>query len=233
MKSKNRQLVLDLPHREALGRDDFLVTRSNQAAVALIDLWPDWPARGAILVGPAGSGKTHLVEVWRHRTGAARLPVNEMSIEAAPSSIASGAVAVEDLDGGKMPERALFHLLNLAKQQDASVLLTAKSTPEGWGVELPDLLSRLKALPVVAIQPADDDLLRGVLVKLFVDRQLAPDEQVVSFILTRMPRSLEAARELVAEVDRQALVERADITRPLVARVLQELTTRDLFGDTE
>lgn len=229
MKGQGRQLVLDLPHRQALGRDDFLVTASNSAAVALIDHWPDWPAHAAVIVGPPGSGKTHLVEVWRQRSKATRVQAADVKVETAPEILLSGAVAIEDA-APPLNERGLFHLLNLAKQQDSSVLLTAETRPEHWKVALPDLLSRLKAIPVLEILPPDDALLRGVLVKLFFDRQIAAAESTISFMLARMPRSLGAARLMVAEIDRRALEERAEVTRPFVAKVLADFSAPGLFG---
>jgi chromosomal replication initiation ATPase DnaA len=232
MKGRGRQLVLELPHRQALGRDDFLVTESNSAAVALIDHWPDWPAHAAIIVGPPGSGKSHLVEVWRQRSKATRVQAADVNVEIAPEILKSGAVAVEDA-ASPLNERGLFHLLNLAKQQGSSVLLTAETRPEKWKIALPDLLSRLKAIPVLEILPPDDALLRGVLVKLFFDRQIAAAESTISFMLARMPRSLGAARLLVAEIDRRALEERAEVTRPFVARVMGDFSAPGLFSDED
>ena len=232
MTGRGRQLILQLPHRQALGRDDFLVAESNAAAVTMIDHWPDWPAHAAIIVGPPGSGKSHLVEVWRQRSKAARVEAAEVRVETAPELLRSGAVAVEDA-APALDERGLFHLLNLARQQNSSILLTAQARPEQWKIALPDLLSRLKAIPVLEILPPDDALLRGVLVKLFFDRQIAVDEATISFMLTRMPRSLGAARLLVAEIDRRALEERAEVTRSFVARVLAEFSAPGLFGDED
>ncbi len=232
MKGRGRQLVLDLPHRQALGRDDFLVTGSNTAAVALIDHWPDWPAHAAMIIGPPGSGKSHLVEVWRQRSKAARVQAADIRVENAPDLLISAAAAIEDL-APPLPERGLFHLLNLARQQESSVLLTAQTRPEHWKIALPDLLSRLKAIPALEILPPDDALLRGVLVKLFFDRQIAAAESTISFMLARMPRSLGAARLLVAEIDRRAMEERAEVTRPFVAKVMGDFSAPGLFGDED
>ncbi len=226
-----RQLVLDLPHRVALGREDFLVGPSNEAAVALIDRWPHWPGNTVIITGPPGSGKSHLVEVWRQASGARRANTAALTREAVPDLIATGNLALEDLPGQALDETALFHLLNLTRQSGAKLLLTATLHPAHWPVQLPDLASRLRALPVVTLGVPDDSLLRGVLAKLFVDRQLAVDDSVLSYLLARMPRSLEAARRITAEIDARALTERSEINRAFVARVLGGFHAPDLFGD--
>jgi chromosomal replication initiation ATPase DnaA len=226
-----RQLVLDLPLRTARGRDDFLVTPSNAAAVAVVDSYPDWPHYGVVLLGAAGSGKSHLLEVWRQAAGACLIAAPELSSEAPDALLRNGALAIDDAPGKSLDERALFHLLNLARQTASHVLIASTMDPAHWPVTLPDLASRLKALAVTRLDPPDDVLLRGVLVKLFADRQLAVDESVVSYLMLRMPRELEAARHLVAEIDQLALVEKAAVTRALAARVLQRMTEPGMFPD--
>ena len=214
-----RQLILDLPHRAALAAEDFLVSHSNAAAVAMVDRWPQWPASALILVGPPGSGKSHLVEVWRQRSQAQRIEARDLISEKVPGLLERHALALEDAGLG-VNETALFHLLNLAHQQNAHVLITSSLNPGQWIVTLPDLQSRLRAAPIVEIGAADDALLRGVLVKLFADRQLAVEETVISYLVNRMPRSLAAARALVAEIDARALEQKVPVTRSFAARVL-------------
>lgn len=224
------QIPFDLPHREALGREDFLVSPANEAAVAQIDRWPDWLAHGLLLIGPAGSGKSHLAEVWRQRARASRHAASSLTVAEVPAVLASGAAVIEDAAQG-CDERALFHLLNLAREQKASLLITARSHPLAWGLAIPDLLSRLKALPIASLGEPDDALLRGVLVKLFADRQIAIDEAALSLMLARMERSLGAARDLVAEIDRRAMIEKAEVSRPFIARVLSGWQEPGLFGE--
>ena len=219
-----RQLVLDLALRPALGRDDFLVTGSNRAAVAMIDRYPDWPSYGVVLVGAPGSGKSHLLAVWRQAAGARLADAADIGREPPDRLLAGGALAIDAAPGGALDERALFHLLNLARQTGAHVLLASEMDPAQWPVALPDLASRLKALAVARLEPPDDGLLRGVMVKLFADRQLTVDESVISYLMLRMPRSLEAVRALVAGIDRLALTEKVPVSRGLAARVLQDLS---------
>jgi chromosomal replication initiation ATPase DnaA len=233
MTTKARQLVLDLPHRPAQGRDDFLVTPSNAAAVQMIDRWPEWPSNAMVLAGPPGSGKSHLTEVWRQKSGASRVGANDLRVGEVPRLLAGGALAVEDAPGLKLDEAALFHLLNAAREARASLLMTSRTHPGAWQVRLPDLVSRLRALPVTEIGLPDDALLRGVLVKLFADRQLAVEETAVSYALMRMPRSLDAARGLVAEIDRQSLEAKREVTRSFVAQVLASHEAPGLFDGEE
>ena len=233
MEGKAQQLILDLPHRQALGREDFLVTSTNKEAVALIDQWPNWPGHAAIIVGPAGSGKSHLVEVWRQASGANL--VHRLAFEDVPDAINNGALAIEDLHNTNtnIDERAIFHAINLAKQQNAKILFTSRMRPATQNFTIPDLASRLNAMPIVNILAPDDALLRGVLVKLFTDRQINVDEALISYLLLRMPRSLEAARTLVAETDRLAFEQKAEITKHFVAKVLNTMTSPDLFTTIE
>ncbi len=212
-----KQLAFDLGHRAALGRDDFLVTPSNAAAVALVDQWPKWPGHAAVLAGPAGSGKSHLATVWQTTSGAKCIAAEALTVDAVPALLDRGALIVENVPQQNVAERPLFHLLNHAQQNGGSVLITASAWPLQT-VGLPDLQSRLQALPVAHILPPDDELLRGVLVKHFADRQIAVDEALVSYLVTRMPRSLDVARQLVARIDAEALEQSAEVTRGICGK---------------
>lgn len=218
-----RQLTLDLPHRPALGHEDFLLGDSNRAAVAAIDGWPSWSHPVLVLSGPAGSGKSHLAHVWRLRSGATALTAGQLTDGSIVGLRASAAcVVVEDIDRGIGDQRAMFHLLNLARELRFQILVTARSEPGAWALSLPDLRSRLRQATLVRISVPDDGLLRAVLVKLFADRQLTIEPQVVGQIALRMERSMEAALGLVAEIDKRALETHRKVSRALVAEVMGE-----------
>lgn len=219
----HEQLVFDLPHRPALDADDFLVSASNQAAVDLIDRWPNWPNPAVVICGPAGVGKSHLVNVWRSRTGAEQVAAVELDEERARAFSAGAALAIEDIDRGIGSESALFHLLNLAREHQKSLLLTCRVAPGDLAAEVADLRSRVRALPVAMIEPPDDALLQGLLVKLFSDRQLRVDPATISYILTRMERSAESALRVVSEMDRLALATHRRATRALAREVIYKL----------
>ncbi len=213
-----QQLVFDLALRPALGAEDFMVSSANAAAIALVDRWPDWPLASAFVAGPARSGKSHLANVWRLKSRAGK-PIEAPALrEDAISELARhGALVIEDVDRGVGDERVLFHLLNLAREHRHSLLITSARAPGDLDIALPDLRSRLRALPLVHIEAPDDDLLRAVLVKQFNDRQLIVDPQVISYLVLHMERSTAAAASLVGEIDRRALAFKRRVTRALAA----------------
>jgi chromosomal replication initiation ATPase DnaA len=222
MRPGPRQMALDLALPESLSRDDFLAAPCNETALELIESWPDWPAKVVALVGPPGAGKSHLGAIWADMAGARRLAARDLAGSNPAEALATGALLLEDA-GPRTSEVALFHLLNSAREEDAFVLMTAREAPVSWGTGLKDLASRLRALPVVAVAEPEDALLRSVLVKLFADRQLVVDAEIVEFLARRMERSLDSARRLVAELDREALETGRRLTRPLAAQVLERV----------
>jgi chromosomal replication initiation ATPase DnaA len=217
------QLVLDLALRPALGASDFLIAPSNQAAADMIDLWPNWPQASVAVVAPARAGKTHLANVWLLRSGAARLEARALGETDVPAATAHGAVLVEDLHAGIADERALFHLLNAVREHKLTMLLTSRTPPGELEVQLPDLRSRLRALPAVTIAPPDEVLLKAVLVKLFTDRQLIVEPGLIGYLATRMERSMQAAAAVVEAIDRTAMASHRKVTRALAAKVLAGL----------
>lgn len=215
-----RQLTLDLAHRPALGVEDFFLSNSNQMAVALIDSWPDWRQYAQLLVGPAASGKSHLVNVWRLRSGAEMIPANALASSHLQQLAARQPLAVEDIDRAGVDEEALFHLLNRIREGGGQLLLTARTSPAAMAIGLRDLRSRLVALPQVGIDAPDDDLLRAVMIKQFADRQIEVDPPLVDYLMKRIERSLETVVSLVERLDRATLGTGRRITRQLARDVI-------------
>jgi chromosomal replication initiation ATPase DnaA len=223
MRDGPKQLAFDLPLDPRFGREDFLVSPSNDAAYSLIERWPDWPDTILLLLGPRGSGKSHLASIWATTARAWTAEAAQVQAAEVPHLVSNGALVIENADRGERDEAALFHLLNLARERRAFVLLTAAAPAESWGLATPDLLSRLRLAPSVAIEAPDDALLKAVLVKLFIDRQLVVDLTVVDYLALRIERSLDRAREVVAALDREALSRGRRITRPMTAGVLDRI----------
>ncbi|MGN6463150.1 MAG: chromosomal replication initiator DnaA [Pseudolabrys sp.] len=219
--NRPRQLALALPHTESFAREDFLPGPGNDAALALIDRWPDWPARAAVLAGPEGSGKSHLGAIWAQTAGARILAARRLVDADLPQALATDALLLEDLAPGETDERALFHLLNLVREHQAYLLITSRVMPVSLPVHIPDLASRLRALPTVAMAPPDDAMLRSLLVKLAADRQLTLSEDVVAFLMARIERSFVGARAAIARLDEEAMRLKRPISRALAAELFR------------
>ena len=214
------QLTLDLPHRAALGAEDFLVSDCNLAAVRLVDAWPNWQNHVQLLLGPQASGKTHLARVWQALSGAQALAPETLVMSVLDGLNEATPLVVEDANRIAYDEKALFHLLNLAREKRLYVLITAESAPSRWGLALPDLKSRLNGIPAVEIGAPDEALIRTVLLKHFADRQLDIDPKVLTYLALHVDRSLAAAAAAVAAVDRAALASGRKISRQLVIEAL-------------
>ena len=222
MTTTPRQLVLDWPHTPSYAREDFLETPGNAAALTAILAWPNWPARTLMLVGPSGAGKSHLATIWARQAGARVVDAAALTRDALPEIAEARALLIEDADRAAAEEAALFHLLNLARERGVDALITARAPPDAWGLKTADLLSRLRLAPIVALGAPDRDLTQAVLVKLFNDRQLAVDPALIGYVALRIERSLDAARALVAALDREALARGGPVTRAMAARLLRD-----------
>ncbi len=221
------QLTLDLAlPPPTYGREDFVVTAGNREALAWLERWPDWPAPALALHGPAGCGKTHLGRVWAAQSNARLLTGGDLDGKSVADLTAlvetSPALLIDQANTA--PERALFHLYNLLRERGGHMLLLSVEPPARWQIALPDLASRLRAAPAVAVEAPDDELLGSIILKQFADRQLHAGPGVVQYLLSRMERSGDAARRVVAALDRKALAERREIDRRLAADVLNEFS---------
>ncbi len=216
------QLPLDFAHQPSNARDDLIVSDPLNAAIHIIDSWPNWPSPVVILAGPTGAGKTHLANIWKENASASAITAfadNQSALECA----AAGAVLIEDIDRVGFDETQLFHLINTVRQNGTSLLITTRVWPAAWPVKLADLRSRLKAAAVVEIGEPDDILLAQVIEKLFADRQIVVDPRIVSYLVQRMERSLDAAQMIVQQMDQLAMARRGKISRSLAAEVLADL----------
>ena len=222
-----KQIPLDFQLRPALGKEDFLSGPENQDALKWVDRWPDWPAPVLIVSGPPASGKTHVAAVWREKSEAYTLkPSSLIALSADDLSQKAKHLVFDGLDpwlGDQHSETTLFHLYNIFKEQGRSILITMRMTPSQTDFSVADLASRLRAAPVAHIQPPGDMLLGSVLIKLFKDRQLHINNDVLRYVLPRMERSFSAANTLVQLADKMALAEKRRISVPLMRRVLENL----------
>lgn len=223
------QLKFDLTVRPALRREDFYVTPSNGVAVALIDGWREWPGGKLVLKGPKGSGKTHLAHVWAEASGARIVNAAELP-DISVAELAQTPLCIEDAEaaaGNEDAEAHMFHLHNLVLSEGHALLVTAVQEPARWNLQLPDLKSRMEGTQLVALNPPDDELLSAVLGKLFADRQLSPNPDVVPYLVRHAPRSFAAAQAIVARLDDMALGTGKPMSRDMARRALAGLNDLD------
>ncbi|MGA3304211.1 MAG: hypothetical protein ABSC72_13125 [Methylovirgula sp.] len=223
------QLALDLDLPPHFGREDFLAAPCNEAALAMIEAWPQWPDTLLFLLGPAGAGKTHLAAIWAERAGAAVIEAQDLASADLPSLATRSALVIDNADRIGAAEAALFHLLNMAREHGITLVFTARQRPELWGLKTADLLSRLRLAPALELGAPDEALLKAVLVKLFCDRQIIVDATVIDTLALHIDRSLDLARRLVALLDREALASGRKVTRAMV----RDLLDRFDFGEDE
>lgn len=220
--ARPRQLPLDLAHAAGQTRDDLVAAPSNAKAIALIDAWPQWPSNVVVLLGPAGSGKSHLAAIWQAESGAVRVDAGSLGATAIAAA-ELGPVLIDDIDAGPIDETGLFHLINAIRSSGNHLLMTARRFPLAWGVRLADLESRLKAASTVEIDEPDDSLLAAVVTKLFADRQVEVEAHVVHYVVRRIERSLSAAIEVVERLDRAALERKTRVSRAIAASVIEAM----------
>lgn len=223
------QMALNLPVRVDFSADTFVEGRANAEAVAALARWRDWPRAAMALVGPAGAGKSHLAAIWAREVKARCMVAADL--EAGLATLPFGhCLLVEDVDRD-VPEAALFHAINRAAEGEIpGLLLTGRKPTVLWPADLPDLVSRLRALPYVELHEPDDELLTRVLMKQFQDRGAPLRPGVIDYLLPRMERSVAAARDLVDRMDKLALIRQSAVTRSIARAVLEELAED---GDSE
>jgi chromosomal replication initiation ATPase DnaA len=222
-----RQLAFRWPHSPSFAREDFLPAPSNRDALAAIELWPNWAGRMLMLVGPEGAGKSHLGAIWAGAAGATSLAGEELDKQSFEVCAEASAVLIEDADRAIVSEALFFHLINAGIQNNAWLLLTSRTAPDAWGLNTPDLLSRLRLAPIARLAAPDIELTEAVLFKLFSDRQLQVEPHVIAYIALRIERSLGAARELVAALDNEGLTQGRRITRAMASEALREMASKN------
>lgn len=216
-----QQQRLGFDPRPSYAAEDFVMGPSNSDALAAIHAWPSWHGGCLVLLGSEGVGKTHLARIWADLAGA--LPLDRQAPDIALAQV--GPVLLEDADRG-IEDEALFHLINLAGREGSGLLITAREPPRTWSCRLPDLRSRLAALTVIPVEAPDDEVLEGALRKLFRERSIRAPRDLYPYLLTRMERSIPAARDLVRRMDEDS----RPISRALAKALLDDgIENIDLF----
>jgi chromosomal replication initiation ATPase DnaA len=214
------QLRLKLDSAAPFRREDYVASSSTAEALKLLDQWPNWRGGALALVGPAGSGKTHLATAWAKTVGA-RIVAADGSNTADLLELEGAPVLLEDADRVGIGE-LLFHLINMAARAGGSLLVTARTPPTAWPADLPDLRSRLNALPVAVLAEPDDAVLTALLDKFFRERNIRPPEDLTPYLVRRIERSAAKARDIVSRLDETADAQHRPVSKSLAREILEQ-----------
>ena len=228
--NKNIQLSFNLKKKKIYEKDDFLVSKSNKEAYKFINKWPNWESRKIIIFGDSGTGKTHLSKIWQKKTSAIILNLNKFKkIKFDNFFLKKKKFIIENISNffdkikkkdKENLEKNLLHFYNLIDEKRGYVVLTASIAPKFWGINLPDLKSRILSSTTINIKKPDDELLSSVLVKLFIDKQILIDKKIIKFIVYRSERSLTSLQSIVNKIDEQSLVTKKKININFVKKLI-------------
>ena len=230
-KSSIHQLPFNFAHQPFLSKEDFIVSPCNVEAFKMIEMWPDWPAFGLCIYGPEHCGKTHLANIFAQNVSIKTnfpypipyLDASGIKMDMAPKLFEFNKCLIVENLSENINEEALFHLFNWYRNEGGFILFSSHTPPARLNIKLPDLLSRLKMLPAIAIDEPDDELLSALIIKLFSDRQILVSPEVVNYILMNMHRSFDYAHKLVDEIDTISLSYKRAVSIPIVKEAMQAL----------
>ncbi len=226
------QLSFDLEFRAAYGRDDFIVGRSNEMAIRLIDRWPDWDMNPFLIVyGDEGSGKKHLASVWQKKSSAIVFSPEAFSktdlldiLNAAPNIILYN---LHEIVGNAVAEEKLFHIYNHYKELSDRkfVLITSRFAPSELNANFKDVQSRLNGSMTVKIDNPDDMLLMQVLGKQLHDRGFQPTEDLLRYAVKLMERSWTAPKRLAEILNKMSLDAQKGLTKRMIGDAISQIET--------
>ena len=225
MTSKMQQMPLNMPFPKLQGRDDFIIGSCNTLAAAWINRWPDWPKPGHSLnlVGPAGSGKSHLAAIWQEMCGA-RLCDHPAKLASVMAYDEVPLVVLDKIDGAlDWPEDTLFHLFNRCDVEAGGFLMLSEQPVAQIHWDLADLRSRMRSVATASIDLPDDALVYALLEKYFTDRQLLAPPSMLRYLVSHMERSFDAIQTIGAALDRRSIADKKPLSVGLARLALDEL----------
>lgn len=218
---KKKQLPLNLQYEPSYLIEDFIVSKENQEAVFMLDKWPNWESSVVVVYGNSGCGKTHLLKRFFLTNSENTLFLNGEELINPDQIILKQCIVIDDAE--KCLEETLFHLFNMIKESNKTMLLSSRCPPARWKMSLPDLKSRLSSVVNIGIKEPSDDFMRMVIVKMFSDRQLEIAKEPLNFLIKNIERSFMAISNIVDIADKLALAEKKSITIPLLKEALNLL----------
>ena len=225
MTRKLQQIPLDMPFPKLQGQDDFIIGACNRLAAAWINRWPNWPKPGHSLnlVGPVGTGKSHLAAIWQEMCGA-RLCDHPAELASIMAGGGVPFVVLDKIDGAlDWPEDTLFHLFNRCDVESGGLLILSEQPVARMHWDLADLRSRMRGVVMASIELPDDALVYALLEKYFADRQLLAPTSMLRYLVSRMERSFGAVQTIAVAIDQRSIADKKPLSVGLARLVLNEL----------
>jgi chromosomal replication initiation ATPase DnaA len=215
-----QQLLLNLPQPTSYDPAVFMVTPSNQEAYHWLTHPQQWRSYGLVLQGPKGCGKTHLACIWQQQTQGHFVSIADLKGNGCSVVRQHGAFILDDIETFTEDQESLFHLLNRVCEEQKRFLLTTSVSLDESLLSLKDLLSRLRALPMVKIHLPDDELFKAVMRKRFADLQMNIDERLINYILIHIERSFTALHDFIQQIYQECLKHKQRPTLSMVRKLL-------------
>ncbi|MFQ3307586.1 MAG: chromosomal replication initiation ATPase DnaA [Candidatus Midichloriaceae bacterium] len=202
------QKILDLHIKSHSNfNDDFMVSYSNFEASNAIKDCCQWKDNRVLIIGPKCSGKTLIANLWRKNSEAVFLQ-KEDDLD---SISENGRLIIDDIENFK--ELQLVNIINFTNEKSISLLLTATSYPI---FKLSDLNSRIKSMYKILIKQPDENLIKHIIHKLFLQKQIIIPEEVINYMLSNIERTYEFINEIIDLIDKLSKVEKRKITIPFI-----------------
>ena len=215
----SKQLYFDMPDKTALGIEDYIITESNSFAFDLISRMIKGEINQGVISGPSFSGKTHLSKILIKNIGSNESLYIDRDYKKIIEKVgSSNLIVIENIDKvlEDKSEEDLFHIINFTKESDKRLLMTSGKSISKIEFKLEDLKSRLNATLEAKIMQPDDELMKLVLIKIFNDKQLLINPNVINFLKSRLERSYKSINDFIEKIDKFSLEKGKKITIALI-----------------
>ncbi len=216
------QLVFKFPFKTRYFEQDFFVSSNNFSAYKLIESWPNWPGKWVNIIGPTGSGKTHLSKILEKKIKRLKV-IDETNVnEKIISELRNFDCLIIDNFKNKIEDKLLYSILNQSKQLENFIVINSKLQLNKFEIKLKDLKSRFNSFIFIGIDLPTDDLLQVIISKSFSDKQINLNPKVSEYIVKNVDRSYEKMFKFLSDLDEFSLSSGKSININLIKKVLNQ-----------
>ena len=215
------QTTLDFEYKEEYLQDDYIISEDNRIIFDVMDNWQqEWGVAPypsiLLLTGPSGSGKTHISRLWKQKTKSINLNIDNFS----DIHKDNNRFIIDDIHLLKEYSKELFHIFNIANEQNKYLLLTSSKNQTDLDINLPDLSSRIKSLRQISLKEPDDQMIQIILFKHFSKRSLRIDMKIINYLAKILPRNFKDIERQMSILDQESLRQKRDITIPFIKNTI-------------